>query len=136
MKKKLLITCLLLVPLATMAEKVEISAKNIALVLDVNKGKAPTFLYFGNKLNKTDLNNISTPTGGRMEAYPAYGMNAPAEAALAVTHADGNMSTELVATGFDVKQDGKTTITVVHLKDKVYPFYVDLNYKEIGRAHV
>lgn len=129
MKKKLLITCLFFVPLATMAEKVEINAKNIALVLDVNKGKAPTFLYFGNKLNKTDLNNISTPTGGRMDAYPAYGMNAPAEAALAVTHADGNMSTELVATGFDVKQDGKATITVVHLKDKVYPFYVDLNYK-------
>jgi alpha-galactosidase len=68
--------------------------------------------------------------GGRMDAYPAYGQNAPAEAALAMRHADGNLSTELEATGVErLKNDGNQ-ITVIHLKDKVYPVTVDLKFQE------
>ncbi len=45
-------------------------------------------------------------TNGRMDAYPAYGLNTPAEAALAMRHSDGNLSTALVATGSEVKNEG------------------------------
>lgn len=129
MRKKLLIVLLSLAPFVSMAENVVIQSKNIALVLNVEKGKSPEFMYFGNKLVGNELKNISVPTGGRMDIYPAYGMNAPVETAFAMTHADGNMSTVLVATGCDVMQKGKTTETVVHLKDAVYPLYVDLHYR-------
>ena len=61
-----------------------------------------------------------------MDAYPAYGMNCPAEAALAMTHADGNLSSDIVATG-DIKKEGTTTR--IRLKDTIYPVTVDLCYK-------
>ncbi len=99
MRKKLLIVLLSLAPFVSMAENVVIQSKNITLVLNVEKGKSPEFMYFGNKLVGNELKNISVPTGGRMDIYPAYGMNAPVETAFAMTHADGNMSTVLVATG-------------------------------------
>ena len=45
-------------------------------------------------------------------------------------HADGNLSTELEATGVErLKNDGNQ-ITVIHLKDKVYPVTVDLKFQE------
>ena len=129
MKKKLLIVLMLLAPIVSRGESVVIQSGNIALVLNVEKGKSPKFMYFGNKLTGDDLKSISTPTEGRMDVYPAYGMNTPVETAFAMTHADGNMSTVLVATGHEVKPQGKTTLTVVHLKDTLYPLYVDLNYR-------
>ena len=60
-----------------------------------------------------------------MNAYPAYGMNCPAEAALAMTHADGNLSTELFVS--DMKKEGDET--KITLKDPKYPVSVVLCYK-------
>ena len=44
-------------------------------------------------------------------------------------HSDGNLSTALVATGCDVKNEGKASVTTVHLKDPVYNIRVDLKYR-------
>ncbi|SES76136.1 alpha-galactosidase [Prevotella sp. kh1p2] len=126
MKKNLfLLFVLLSAAVGVRAEKVTIAAKNIAIVLDVENGRQPQYLYFGTRLSAADEAALQLPQGGRMDAYPAYGLNTPAEAALAMRHADGNLSTALVATG--VSRQGN--VTTIHLEDPVYATQVDLKYK-------
>ena len=126
MKKFLFFALLLTLAQGVKAETVVLQTKNTTMVLNVDEGKQPQYVYYGAKLSNYDLQHLQKPRGGRMDAYPAYGMNCPAEAALAMTHADGNLSSDIVATG-DVKKEG--TITRIRLKDTVYPVTVDLCYK-------
>lgn len=128
MKLKSIALILMTVALPAMAEKVSVNTKGMSLILDVENGKPAQYLYFGTKLNPNDLQNLKVATDGRMDAYPAYGLNTPAEAALAMRHSDGNLSTALVATGCDVKNEGNASVTTVHLKDPVYNIKVDLKY--------
>ena len=124
--KKLIFFALLMAGVQTAsAEQVVVQTKNTTMVLNVDEGKQPQYVYFGAKLSDSDLQHMQRTHGGRMDAYPAYGMNCPSEAALAITHADGNLSTALIATG-DVEQEG--SITRIHMKDPVYPIMVDLCY--------
>ena len=124
--KKLLFFALLMAGVQTAsAEQVVVQTKNTTMVLNVDEGKQPQYVYYGAKLSDNDLQHMQRTHGGRMDAYPAYGMNCPAEAALAMTHADGNLSTALIATG-DVEQEG--AITRIRMKDPVYPITVDLCY--------
>ena len=130
MKKQLLIALCMAASLTMEAGQVVVQTKNMTMVLNVENGQKPQYQYFGTRLTEADLGNLPWPMGGRMDAYPAYGQNAPAEAALAMRHADGNLSTELEATGVErLKNDGNQ-ITVIHLKDKVYPVTVDLKFQE------
>lgn len=129
MKLKSIALILMTVALPAMAEKVSVNTKGMSLILDVENGKPAQYLYFGTKLNPNDLQNLKVANDGRMDAYPAYGLNTPAEAALAMRHSDGNLSTALVATGCDVKNEGNASVTTVHLKDPVYNIKVDLKYR-------
>ena len=130
MKKQLLIAFCMAASLTMEAGQVVVQTKNMTMVLNVENGQKPQYQYFGSRLTEADLGNLPWPMGGRMDAYPAYGQNVPAEAALAMRHADGNLSTELEATGVErLKNDGNQ-ITVIHLKDKVYPVTVDLKFQE------
>ena len=129
MKLKSLALLLMTIAMPAMAEQVSVNTKGMSLVLDVENGKPAQYLYFGTKLNNSDLQNLKVATDGRMDAYPAYGLNTPAEAALAMRHSDGNLSTALVATGSEVKSEGNTTVTTIHLKDPIYNIKVDLKYR-------
>ena len=124
--KKILFLAFLMVSASTAwAKQVVIQTKNTTMVLDVETGKQPQYVYYGAKLSDYDLQNLQSPRDGRMDAYPAYGMNCTAEAAVAMTHADGNMSTELFAT--DVTTQG--SVTQITLKDPKYPVQVVLCYQ-------
>ena len=125
MKKILFLACLMVSASTAWAKQVVIQTKNTTMVLDVETGKQPQYVYYGAKLSDYDLQNLQSPRDGRMDAYPAYGMNCPAEAAVAMTHADGNMSTELFAT--DVTTQG--SVTQITLKDPKYPVQVVLCYQ-------
>ena len=129
MKLKSIALLLLTIAMPAMAEQVSVNTKGMSLILDVENGKPAQYLYFGTKLNNSDLQNLKVATDGRMDAYPAYGLNTPAEAALAMRHSDGNLSTALVATGSDVKKEANATVTTIHLKDPVYNIKVDLKYR-------
>ena len=129
MRLKSIAFLLLTIAMPTMAEKVSVNTGKMSLVLDVENGKPAQYLYFGTRLNNADLQNLKVADNGRMDAYPAYGLNTPAEAALAMRHSDGNLSTALVATGSDVKAEGNATVTTIHLKDPVYHIKVDLKYR-------
>ncbi|MBR1389466.1 MAG: alpha-galactosidase [Prevotella sp.] len=125
MKKGLFLGMLLAASMTVQAEQVIVQTKNTMMVLNVDNGKQPQYAYYGVKLSDYDLTHLQKAAWGRMDAYPAYGQNTPAEAALAMRHSDGNMSTELVATGVERQGD----VTRIHLKDPVYPITVDLCYK-------
>ena len=107
------------------AEQVTIQTKNVTMVLDVENGKQPQYVYFGTKLSDYDLANLQKPVNGRMDAYPIYGLNCPAEAALAMKHADGNMSSAMYVTGMERKDN----VLRISLKDPVYPVSAVLCYK-------
>ena len=133
MKKTLIIaTMLCLSTITTQAEQVVIETRNTSLVLDVEKGQQPRYVYYGAKLTAQELQHLQRPAVfGRMDAYPAYGLNTPAEAALAMRHSDGNLSTALVT---DYWEHGEVVgegnfVTCITMKDPVYPITVTLNYK-------
>jgi alpha-galactosidase len=125
--RKVIITSIVLCLSATMAwaEQVVIETKNTTMVLNVENNKQPQYVYYGTKLSAYDLQHLQVPRNGRMDAYPAYGMNCPAEAAIAMTHSDGNLSTELYVSGINKQGD----ITKINLKDPQYPVSVALCYK-------
>ncbi len=112
------------------AEPVVVSTPRTSLVLDATEGQELKQLYFGDRLSDADLVVLGAAGGASRAAYPVYGSSlCQGETALAVSHADGNLSLDLAVTGVDVKADGDATLTTVSLKDKVYPLYVDVCYK-------
>ena len=125
MKKGLILGMMLAVSMSIQAEQVTIQTKNTTMVLDVENGKQPQYVYFGTKLSDYDLSHLQTPRNGRMDAYPVYGLNCPAEAALAMRHSDGNMSTAMYVTGMERQGD----VIRITLKDPVYPVSAVLCYK-------
>ena len=133
MRKLLIITTLFMLPLLTWAEPVAIQTRHLSLVLDVEKGKHPQYVYFGQRLSEQELQHLQRPQDpyARMAVYPAYGLNTPAEAALAMKHADGNLSTDLVTDRYEHGSvaDGDNSITSITLKDPAYPITVVLKYK-------
>ena len=129
MKKIFLFVVLMGLSVFAYAEQVNIHTRNMSLILNVENGRAPQYVYFGARLSDRDLGHLQWPTGGRMDVYPAYGMNCPAEAAIAMRHADGNMSTVLNASSVTSKTEGNAIITSIRLQDPVYPVTVTLHYK-------
>lgn len=125
MYRKLFIAMLIALPLSAMARQLHLQTPHLSMVINADEGKQPEYVYFGSRLQAADLQNLPKPRGGRMDAYPAYGLNTPVEAAFACRHADGNLSTQLVVAGSDTQGD----ITTIHLKDPVYALRVDLKYK-------
>ena len=129
MKKSFLMALLLSSATYALADLVNIQTKNMTLVVEVNNGKHPSYIYFGSRLGEADLSHFQWPRGGVMDVYPAYGQNAPKEAAFAMRHVDGNMSTELVATGVEKTSELAATVTTIHLKDPQYPINVDVKFR-------
>ena len=125
MKKIVILGMLLAVSMSMQAKQVTIQTKNTTMVLEVENGKQPQYVYYGAKLSDYDLAHLQTPRDGRMNAYPVYGMNCPAEAALAMKHADGNMSTAVYVTDLQTQGD----IIRITLKDPIYPTTIALCYK-------
>ena len=129
MKKSFLMALLLSSATYALADLVNIQTRNMTLVVEVNNGKHPSYIYFGSRLGEADLSHFQWPRGGVMDVYPAYGQNAPKEAAFAMRHVDGNMSTELVATGVEKTSEPTATVTTIHLKDPQYPINVDVKFR-------
>ena len=85
--------CLVAMPSA--AENVALHTPATTLVLDVEKGKEPTFVYYGTRLDNHDISVLPAPTRANwssLEIYPAYGAtHIQGAAAFAMCHADGNL---------------------------------------------
>ena len=130
MKKELyLLAGLTLSATALPAENVCISTQKTSMVINATQGQELKFVYYGEKLSAGDLSNLDHSGLPQFPAYPVYGLNCPGEAALAVRHSDGNMSLQMEVEKTETRTEGNATITTVSMKDKVYPFYIDVCYK-------
>ena len=127
--KKILITLLMSMTSFLVLAQVRVSTPGIEMVLNAVPGEELKVMYFGNRLSDADLPNISSAGVPGHNAYPPYGFNCPSEAALAVTHADGNMSTVLKVETVSQTEDSSSQVTSIRLKDTVYPFYVTVCYR-------
>lgn len=121
------------------AQTVFISTPNTSLAVSAPHGGELRHLYYGSKLSASDTQlftgeNPVMPLLG--SAYPAYGMNCPTETALAVKHADGNMTLQLEVENVSTRKEANAEVTVIGLKDKVYPFFVRVCYRAYQDADV
>ena len=135
-RKMYLLTGLSLLSMALSAENICVSTPNTSLVINASEGQELKFIYYGEKLSEDDLKNISSSGLPQFPAYPVYGMNCPGEAALAVKHADGNMSLQMEVEKTASRTENNAVITTITMKDKVYPFYIDVCYKAYQDADV
>lgn len=114
-----------------------ISTPNTSMLLNGKQGEVLRFAYYGDKVEPGMINSIK---GGQLslndEAYPVFGVNAENEPALQVTHADGNMSLDLIIESISQSAVTNAELTKIVLKDKVYPFVVTLNYKAYKNSDV
>lgn len=71
------------------------------------------------------------------EFYPPSGNGYISEPALMAVHADGNTSTELFYQNHETKAlEDNVELTIIHLKDPKYPFYVDFFIKSFKKEDV
>jgi len=123
------------------AEKVELRTPNNSLIIELNQGQEPQFLYYGTALKSQDIANlqkISDANWSRSDLYPAYGAtHTQNEVCLAMRHADGNLSTQLLIESWkesnlkDIAPNGEKRegqLLTVTLKDPLYPTTVHLYY--------
>ena len=106
-----------------------ISTPATSLVLSAPEKGELKYIYYGAKLSDRDFQTIGSLDKGKYAAYPVYGLNCPSEVALAVKHNDGNMTLQLEVVKVESSHQDEANLTIISLKDKVYPFYVKMFYK-------
>lgn len=111
------------------AENICVSTPSTSLVVDATQGSEPKFVYYGQKLSAADLSTLKESGTANYAAYPVYGLDCAQEIALAARQADGNMTLQMVVTGVSKRQESNATVTVISMKDKVYPFAVNICYR-------
>ena len=127
--KKSIISILMMLAALTSSAQIRLKTPNTEMVLEANKGKNLEILYFGNHISDIDLESIWSAGIPGYDAYPAYGIWPDMETALEVTHADGNLSTQLKVESVSTMQEPTATVTAIRLKDTAYPFYVTVYYR-------
>lgn len=138
LKTTILSLLLMLVAAPLAAENVSLSTPTTMLVVDVTKGEEPQFVYYGPRLTARDLAVLPAPRGYDLQLYPAYGaVNTTFETTLAMRHADGNLSTHLLAEGYTTESvtdkapndaERKAQLLTVTLRDPVYATLVRLRW--------
>lgn len=111
------------------AQNILISTPTTSLVLSAPEKGELKYIYYGAKLSDRDFQTIGSLNKGKYAAYPVYGLNCPSEVALAVKHNDGNMTLQLEVVKVESSHQDEANLTIISLKDKVYPFYVKMYYK-------
>ena len=111
------------------AAQIRVSTPSTEMVIDAPEGRHLKILYFGSALTDTDFGYIRDAGFNGVDAYPAYGMRCPAEAAFAATYPDGNMSTDLRVESWSQKTEEGSQLTEVLLKDTVYPLTVKVCWR-------
>jgi alpha-galactosidase len=113
---------------------IEIATENTAMLLTVDKRGELLFRYYGKRiadptpiLHKRLVRRSDFCTDP--QAYTAQGGREQRRAALAVTHSDGDLNTELRYVSHDVKRENGVTTTTIVTADTKLPFDVRLVYK-------
>lgn len=131
--RRILVTCAGIVA-ASMAviaqQQIKISTPTTELTLSTFIDNELRQSHYGTKVIVEEGRSVIYPERGNGNSvYPSYGMSCPDVAAIAATHADGDMTLDFEVTGVATETGDDATITTIGLKDRVYPFYVDVRYK-------
>lgn len=128
------------------AQTVRVSSNNTDLVLKVSPKGRLYQVYFGDKLkNAADYDNLTWNTYAASdgavttrghEVYAGSGNEDYFEPAVAITHADGNMTTYLYYKGVETKAIEGGTETIITLQDNKYPDTVKLHYAAYDKENV
>ena len=128
------------------AQTVRVSTNNTDLVLKVSPKGRLYQVYFGDKLkNAADYDNLTWNTYAASdgavstrghEVYVGSGNEDYFEPAVAITHADGNMTTYLYYKGVETKAIDGGTETIITLQDNKYPDTVKLHYAAYDKENV
>ena len=128
------------------AQTVRVSTNNTDLVLKVSPKGRLYQVYFGDKLkNAADYDNLTWNTYAASdgavstrghEVYAGSGNQDYFEPAVAITHADGNMTTYLYYKGVETKAIEGGTETIITLQDNKYPDTVKLHYAAYDKENV
>ena len=111
------------------AEIIKLDTDKTSMVFKADKGKKLKHLYYGDKIQDSDLKNLTSAVGSGATVYPDYGMITVPETAVAMIHSDGNMTLDLRVEAVEKKiVDGKDVTSII-LKDSYYPVSVKINYK-------
>lgn len=136
---------LLAYPVFSAAQQViPVETKDNAMILQVDANKNLQFIYYGKKLsNEKEYGQISNEyrqsdyTGLLNSAYTPAGSRNLLEPAISVTHSDGNKSLDLKYVSQHVQTAGDDIkLLTITLKDPVYDFTVQLNYKAYYKENV
>lgn len=112
------------------AEDYLISTSNTSLLISATRDEKAKIQYYGSRINASEIPSVyDCGLAFKADSYPTFGLNTPGEKAMTVTHADGNMSLDLVVD--EVKQynteDGN--LTEIWMRDRVYPFALKQVFK-------
>lgn len=149
MKKFAFITLLILCVLHTSAQTrvgqlIKVSTDKHEMIFRILENKKVSFEYWGETLkdparllDKKYRCYFLTKDELRPELYQSYYGNTYLDPALRIIHSDGLLTTELEYIDTEVKAiDDNVTETVVKMKDKLYPLYVDIKYKAYRKENV
>ena len=132
--------------MASAQKTIRVSTDKTDLVMQVSPKGRLYQVYLGDKLkNPSDYNHLKwdvyAASDGAVcqrghEVYATSGAEDFFEPAVAVTHADGNMTTYLYYQSSEEKAIRGGVETIITLKDKVYPLTVKLHYAAYPKENV
>jgi alpha-galactosidase len=132
--------------MASAQKTIRVSTDKTDLVMQVSPKGRLYQVYLGDKLkNPSDYNQLKwdvyAASDGSVcqrghEVYATSGAEDFFEPAVAVTHADGNMTTYLYYQSSEEKAISGGVETIITLKDKVYPLTVKLHYAAYPKENV
>ena len=114
-----------------------ISTSRTSLLITATPGEKAKFQYYGSRISEKDIPAIyDSGLALGVESYPVFGLNTPGERAMAITHADGNMSLDLVVEQIKQYTSDEAEITEVQMKDRAYPFVLKQVYKSYKETDI
>ena len=136
---------LLFASITSFSQIIPIETNENALAFWVEKNNDLSMVYYGRRLSSADeyaqildqQDQAGDYTGLYCSAYTASGSRNLLEPAIAVLHADGNQSLDLKSVTHEtLKENEDVSLLKITLKDKIYPFQVDLFYRSFYNEDV
>lgn len=138
--KKIIVLCVyLVVTFSVFAKEGEllITTSNTSLVVSAPVGGELQFIYYGDKITPEEVTQICDAGDAvRCPAYPVFGIECSSEVALQVQHGDGNLSLDMAVTGVSKDEDSEAVFTKITMRDKVYPFEIEVIYKAYKNSDI
>ncbi|MFA7134941.1 MAG: alpha-galactosidase [Bacteroidales bacterium] len=124
---------------------IHIETEGLCMIFTADPGEKAVFQYFGDKLLSNPMQiskdrfkmNQDTRESTAPEAFPAYGRRLYMEPAIRLTHQEGVLTTDLVYDSYHTDRiDDNVTKTTIRLKDRIYPVWVELQFKAYQKENV